>query len=548
MNRVEGLASLQGRGEQRKPRFASRLEVPKLGSPALAPSAQGTTRYTGAPAVRQDNRGQELAQALGVAARYMERKDQINKQQFEARKPAYVQQVIEDNGNGSITAAQIGEIVPEAVPSLRWRVSEAVGMDWGKEKAAQIALEIQNNEHLQHDTEARQEFIDQKREEFFAEAGNDNDFWHGGAMSAFQKTIGAWEHRWLEQTANYHKQLSISQFKDEVSEVFVAQGPEALLTLDQQWNESGPLHHTTRNQAVVEAIIDLASDQGPELLDHIPDRFLNRKTKEKIREAKKTMAAAEITRARQLSWLEGEERKMRQRDIQVKILNDLSENPAAIPHFSEYPDEPELWGWIETVASSGAIEPAESAHTSRSLERQILLAATLGDASPLGLGPGEFTQENLTQEIMYHPAINSADRVALIEKIPTLLEGHNIIRDEDVSNAFDTSVKPLIDNVLKSGPSEELENILRGRSLVAHSTRMYYTNIEEQLVDFMDENGRWPTGAEKRPMVRAAAEEVQDWIVKNGGIAGAVNRNKENTHFGRTPLQPNRRQQSMQEQ
>lgn len=548
MNKVEGLGSLQGRSEVRRPRFAQNLEVQRQQAPSLTPQAQGTNRYQGVQQASQDSRWGQLADALGVTSNYMARKEEDNESEWLARKPALIQQIKDDRGNGLITAAQVGEIFPEMVPSLRWRLAEAMGRDWGKERAQLIALEIENDEHLQYDTEARQEYITRRRSEYFEEAGGDNDFWHGGAMSSFNKAMETWDYRWLERTANYHKQLATTQFKDEVTEAYLHLGPQALLDIDQEWRESGPLHHTTRNEAVVEAVIELASTHGPQMLDHIPDRFLNRETKQKINEARNAIAAAEVTRMRNTVWMEEQQRKERQRGLQIGILQRLADDPRAIPHFSEFADEPELWGFIENVANAGAIEPGESAHTARSIERQILVAGTTGNSEILGIPQGEFNQETLTDAIMYHPGINARDRVALINKVPELMQGHNLIRDEDVRSIFDTAVQPLIQNVLSGGINETLKNLLQGQSLVAKATNMFYDNIEQHFMDYMDEHGRWPIGSQKRAIVREVSREVTDWITMAGGLEGlrdaAGSSQSSNPFEGRTPMsgQPRRSQ------
>lgn len=544
MNKVEGLASLQGRSGVRKPRFAQDLNTPTPQMPSLAPQAQGTNRYRGVPQGSQDDKMGQLADALGVAGATVAKREENKDREFMARKPAYIQQIREDRGNGLITAVQVGELFPEIPKSLQWRIAEAMGRDWGKERAQAIALEIENDENLQYNTGARQEYIEQRRADFFEEAGGDNDFWHGGAMSSFNKAMETWDHRWLERTANYHKQLSITQFKDEVTERFLHLGPQGLLDLDQEWSESGPLHHNTRNAAVVEAAIEIASEQGPEILDHIPDRFLNRQTKEKLREARAGIEQARIQGMKQAVWVEEQERKQEQRAIKVGILTRLGENPADVPSFAEYADHPELRGFIDSVIASGGVTGPESRRWMRSLRRQILVGASTGDFSHLGISGEDFNEEGLMERILYDPNMRPDDRIALMNEMDTLMDGITILRDPDVMRVFDTQVGPDISALLGDRSIQErLSRRLGGKSLGNEATRMYHEGVRDRVMDFMENEKRWPLGFEKYPMLQAAADEVGQWIAvtsRPGGTAVG------NDRTPRTPTQPRRAQEMMQ--
>lgn len=515
MNTVEGLGSLQGRGEQRRPRFAKELDVQSSQQPGLRPAAQGTNRYAGVPTAPDDRRLGQLAESLGVGANFLQQREADNEREWMARKPALMQQIREDRGNGYISAVQVGEMFPEMVPSMRWRIAEALGRDWGRTKAQEIALEIEGNERLQYDSEARAEYIEQRRQEFFKEAGGENDFWHGGAMNTFGRAMDTWDQRWMERTSNYHKQLNMSQFKDEVLDNFYAFGPQGLLDLDAEWKESGPLHHSTRNQLVVETLIEAAAEQGaPEVLDMIPDRFLNRDTKAMLQDAKSNIARAELQQMRDAVWIEETSRKREQRDMQVGWMQRVIEDPTDTPSRSELVHHPELIPFAESLSEGLMINKNQSRELSRNIRRQILMSATTGDMRHIGLHSELFNEEALLEYVANNPRLRPEDRMSLMNEMDSLMEGITIMRDPDVMRVYDTQVAQSINNLLSDRNINErlARRGLGGGSLNAQATALYHAEAQAAVLRFMDHEGRWPNGFEKYPLLQEAVNKTMDWV------------------------------------
>ena len=100
---------------------------------------------------------------------------------------------------------------PDLVPSMRMALAEAYGEKEGSDAFGKVVAEINTNENLRFNTDARNAFIAEKRKELFAGIGGDNDFYSSGFVSAFDKQVASWDLGWQRQTADH--QMSGSVFR-----------------------------------------------------------------------------------------------------------------------------------------------------------------------------------------------------------------------------------------------------------------------------------------------------------------------------------------------
>lgn len=518
-NTVGGLRSVQSlRPTYKNARAARPLVNTKGGGQGepLRPVATPVSRYQVPPAVPQDQRLAQLADALAQLspslARYGAQQQEALMKEQEMKLPAYIEQIKRDYGTGKITAAQVGEIFPEMVPTLRYRVAQAIGEEWGKERTNQVVEEILADENLRLNTEARQAYIERRRAELFSELGSDNEFYTAGALSAFDKALSAHELNWQRETAAYHIEMMKRQWQNEVAERFDKEGPDGLLALDAEWKVSGGLNNETRNALLVETIAQLAYERDdPSILDQIPTRFLNRESKAQIAEYKTRIENTRwsmYTRAVQMqNQAREEEIRNKKTEVLQRFYNGEPINPG------EYRTLPEVEDYVNQLITRPRVNLVESEANARRLRTRILEAASTGDLSHLGITSDLFNEDALITLIQEDPNLNPKDAIALINELPKLLEGISLLRDDDVRQQLSDRLRPHLDQLQASLPAT-LERALGGRSLYGEAMKFFQDDLRRSFLAYYEEKGTWPKGFEKRDLIEAAIRRTEEHIYR----------------------------------
>lgn len=483
---------------------------------ALRPAASPVSTYSAPAAIPQDRRLEQLADALsqlspslqrfGMAAAETKEKEQA------AKLPAYLEQIKRDRGTGSITAAQVGEIYPELVPTIRWRIAQALGEEAGAASFAPVIEEINADENLRFDSEARKAFIEQRRAELFGQIGGGNDFYDAGFVSAFDKAVSTWETGWQRQTAEKHMEVMGDQWKREAIEAYINGGPEAILKKDAEWAASGGLHHTTRNKVFLEAISEVAyREDNPALLDKIPQRFLNADSKLQVAKAK-----AQIEEHRKAQWrwniqmddyMRGEEIRGMKTEALDRFYKGEEVNPA------DYRKHPEVADYVTSLLNRPRVNPVASQARATSIRSEILMGATFGDYTRLGVTGDLFNQEGLIDLIQQDASLNGEDASKLIAEVPKLLEGVAILRDESVRQQLGDRLRPMLDSLNQSIPGT-VNKVVGGKSLYAIGMEAYQQELNRRFNAYYETNGAWPRGFEKQDMIDAALERAESRVLQ----------------------------------
>ena len=482
----------------------------------LRPVATPVSRYQVPPAAPQDQRLAQLADALAQLnpslARYGAQQQEALMKEQEMKLPAYIEQIKRDYGTGKITAAQVGEIFPEMVPTLRYRVAQAIGEEWGKERMNQVVEEILADENLRLNTEARKEYIERRRAELFSELGGDNEFYTAGAISAFDKALAAHELNWQRETAAYHIEMMKRQWQNEVVERFDKEGPDGLLALDAEWKVSGGLNNETRNALLVEAVAQLAYERDdPSILDRIPTRFLNRESKAQIAEYKTRIENTRWSLYTRAVQMQNQAREEEIRNKKTEVLQRFYNGEQIKP--GEYRHLPEVEDYVNQILTRPRVNPVESKANAGRLRTRILEAASTGDLSHLGITGDLFNEEALITLIQENPNLNPQDAVELINELPKLLEGISLLRDDDVRQQLNDRLRPHLDQLRASLPAT-LERALGGRSLYGEAMKFFQDDLRRSFLAYYEEKGTWPKGFEKRDLIEAALRRTEDHIYR----------------------------------
>lgn len=518
-NTVGGLRSVQSlRPTYKNDRAARPLVNTKGGGQgeSLRPVATPVSRYEAPPAAPQDQRLAQLADALAQLnpslARYgLQRQEALMREQ-EMKLPAYIEQIKRDYGTGKITAAQVGEIFPEMVPTLRYRVAQAIGEEWGREQMNKVVEEILADENLRLNTEARKQYVERRRAELFSELGGDNEFYTAGAVAAFDKTLAAHELNWQRETAAYHIEMMKRQWQNEVVERFDKEGPDGLLALDAEWKVSGGLNNETRNALLIETLAQVAYERDdPSILDRIPTRFLNRESKAAIAEYKAKIENFRWSMYTRAVQMQNQAREQEIRDKKTEVLQRFFNGEQIKP--GEYRHLPEVEDYVNQILTRPRVNPVVSEANARRLRTRILEAASTGDLSHLGITGDLFNEDGLITLIQESPDLNPKDAIDLINELPKLLEGISLLRDDDVRQQLSDRLRPHLDQLRASLPAT-LERALGGRSLYGEAMKFFQDELRRSFIAYYEEKGTWPKGFEKRDLIDAAIKRTEDQIYR----------------------------------
>ena len=477
---------------------------------ALRPQAAPVSRFE-AQADPANTRLGQLAEALSqinpTLKRWTEETSRGKEQEQAAKIPAYIEQIKKDNGSGLITATQVGEMFPETVPTIRWRIAQAMGEDAGRTAFEPVMAEINAREDLKYDTQAREAFLEEKKKELFASyGGKGNDFYDAGFIASFEKAKGTWDVNWQRETASKHLEVMGRQWQREAVDTLLGGGPQALEKLDAQWKQTGALHHQTRNDLLIKAVTETAyHSDDPALLDAIPERFLNRESKAAVAEAK-----VKIEEFRKAQWRFGHQLQQQQRedsirkgkaDILADHFNGRPVNPA------DYWRTPELAEYAMSMKDRPRVDGSTSAATFAQVRQGIIRAAMFGDPGAEGFSRGSFTEKGLTDAVLTNRGLNGDDAQRLIKEIPDLMKMGLSLNDPEIKTAMETRLAPTLAN-LESSTVGKINKTIGGRSLRSHVTTEFMDGLRRRYIAHYEETGALPTGYVRYEIIEKALVEA----------------------------------------
>lgn len=458
----------------------------------------------------------QLAAALGKAEPVLEqfREDWERRKTIEqlAKKSSYVEQVRNDINNGGVTAVQLGQQFPEMVPTVRYQVLEAKGERDGKTAIQPIISEMLSDENLRYNTGARAEYLKSKRAQIMQSLGGD-DFYKSGYLKAIDSELNQYENTLQRESAAMDLKILGEKFSTKVTEALMSQNPQAALeTLDLTWKTTNGLSNQSRNEIVFETAKRLAfTMDNDQLLDQLPERFLNAQRKAEIADTKIKVMQIRMQKVRDAKTIRDLERDEQTRTGKNQILQSLVSNQPIDPY--TYANNPELFEFALKTKDAPRLAEAVSVGNSQRVRTALLDSATAG-----GLD-----QNQLIDGVLANPNINPREKQKLIEEMPKLLEGRVSMQDERVKGAVTLRLDPML-KAIEQGPFSKLPALanLRGQTV-----NLFQQNIRNAFMSYYQQNGSFPTGGAIDEIVDkqiAAAETFANNQLKTAtmGRAGAT--------------------------
>lgn len=473
------------------------------------PRAQAVTEVAD-PA---SNAAAQLAQQLGAAGPLIDRLQQQNSRaviEAQAMKiEAYKEQFMADHEGGAVTAAQVRERFPETVPVIAARIAEGIGAEYGRKAIQGIVEEVMQNDELRLDSAKRNAYIAAKKAELLGGIEKGNDFYLNGFAKSANNEISQWENTWQRETAKYHQDVQANEFGEAVSQVLTSGGN--LEALDAEWKTSSSLNNLERNKIVVDAATKVAFEtQNTAILDKIPTRFLNNDTRKAIAQTKMQVQSHRMSMFRDAQYIQSVQRDQQLRAAKVGILETISSGKAVDPF--QYRNNPDAFDFALKIQNVGGLPAYQSAANAQTVRTEILNGSTLYSG---------LDQEAVTDAVLNNPNINPAEKKALIEEIPKLIEGRIALEDPMVKSALDLRINARL-KALENSTSSMVMSITQGRNLRSEVMKTFDAGLRQSFQTFYEDKKRWPTGADKQAIIdreTTKAEDLLERMTKPGGAA-----------------------------
>jgi hypothetical protein len=447
----------------------------------------------------------QLAEALGKAQPVL---DQFN-QDYERKKAqdallqnmkieSYKEQFQRDNKDGAVTAAQVKEKFPETVPVVAARVAESIGLDFGRKQINSVIDEINKDDTLRLDTNARNAFLAKKRAEIVGGLAKDNEFYSSGVIKAIDQELRGWENGWQRDTAAYHTKVQGEAFTNEVAQALAAGGD--LTEVDKRWGASSSLNNAERKKLVVDTVVAKAyAEDNPALLSKIPTVFLNDEYKKNLKQAELQIQQIRIGKVRDARFLEQSAREDATRGAKTDMISRVARGEQVDPGM--YRGDPEAFNYAMQLKDAGRLPDVQSASTATKVRSAILNGSTVGTLS----------QNQVIDQIMANPAMNPKEKQALIADVPKLMEGMLILKDEGVQSALSTRIDARL-KVLEGSTNSRIQSLITGGNLRAQAMQVFQQGLEGSFTAYFEDNKQWPTGKAKQDIIRTETEKAERLI------------------------------------
>ena len=447
----------------------------------------------------------QLAEALGKAQPVI---DQFN-QDYERKKAqdailqnmkvdAYKEQFQRDRTDGAVTAAQVKERFPETVPVVQARVAESIGLDFGKKQINSVIDEINKDDSLRLDTNARAAFLAKKRAEIVGGLAKDNEFYSSGVIKGIDQELRGWENGWQRDTATFHTKVQGEAFSNEIGQA-LKEGKD-LMEVDQKWASSSSLNIQERKKLAVDSVIAMAyAEDNPALLAKVPTLFLNAEHKKSLKQAEMQITQIRIGKVRDARFLEQSAREDATRGAKTDIVSRLAKGEQVDPGM--YRGDPVAFDYAMQMKDAGRLPDVQSVGNATKVRTAILNGSTVGTMS----------QNQVIDQIMTNPALNPKEKQKLIDDVPKLMEGMLILKDEGVQSALSTRIDARL-KVLEGSTNAKIQALITGGNLRAQAMQVFQQGLEGSFTAYFEDNKQWPTGKAKQDIIRTETEKAERLI------------------------------------
>ena len=457
-----------------------------------------------------------LAQSLGVASDNIEAyrlKEVAKKTALQEEKlDFYVSSVSNSIKEGDVTKAQIGELHPELVPSVMYKVQETVGKQRGRELLQPTIEQILANDNIRLDKNKLKATLDEAQNNILATTSEDNEFYIGGLATGMQGLIAQYEQNWSAERATFIKTKNTESFREDVGKLIkeVRSGSndtrsfeinsEALKSLDATFGKWYGLNPVERKEAIYEEFAQKALEFGDtSILDSIPNWALNNEIKTNRDKLKNTITSNNISLYNFQNSQRELARKETIRNEKVSVIQQFNDAEGGLSgkkiiELSNYysgQNLPELSEYVREFMNKTNVDEVTSKTTASDIRNTLSngLAMSRADAQDLILN-----ELNLTP----------ADKAKLLEDMDALLEDNYRINDKPVADVYADEVQGVIKTLRERDVFEFTKEGVDAQRRASRKFKIRYRALHQEWVN--EHDGQEPPASIKEALAYSAAE------------------------------------------
>jgi hypothetical protein len=457
-----------------------------------------------------------LAQSLGVASDNLEAyrlKEVAKKTALQEEKlDFYVSSVSNSIKEGDVTKAQIGELHPELVPSVMYKVQETVGKQKGRELLQPTIEQILANDNIRLDKNKLKATLDEAQNNILATTSEDNEFYIGGLATGMQSLIAQYEQNWSAERATFIKTKNTESFREDVGALIkeVRSGSndtrsfeinaEALKSLDDTFGKWYGLNPVERKEAIYEEFAQKALEFGDtSILDSIPNWALNNEIKTNRDKLKNTITSNNIS----LYNFQNSQRELARKETirteKVSVLQQFNDaegglsGPKIIELSNYYAAQnlPELSEYVREFLNKTNVDEVTSKTTASNIRNRLSNGPSMSRAT---------AQEVILDESNLTPA----DKAKLLEDMDSLLEDNYLINDKAVDDVYKEGVLGVIQTLRDRDAFPFTGEGVRAQSRASRKFKIRYRQSYREWVK--QNNGQEPPASVKEALAYEASE------------------------------------------
>ena len=457
-----------------------------------------------AEVIQSNSNAFRLAETLGSGTLQLQKREEeqtrLKTEEQQRKLPYYADLFKQDMPDGgAVTQAQVRARFPETVPVIAARIAEIMGGDEAKKHAALINEHILNDDTLKLDTVARTAYIAQQKQEYTAKyAGKGNDFFSSGYLASFENGMNQYQGQYAQATAQYHTKIQADSFSSKVEGLFYGNQEDMLTGLDEAWKTSSSLNNLDRNKIVIDTVTNMAFNANdPDMLDRIPNRFLNAESSNAIAVMKQRIASSRQANYNYQQSLNASEEKEALKRGKNDIVTAVAEGKPFNPNM--YSGNAELFQFAVLMRETPPVSTAESTSN-----KELFITRLLTD-STFNYSTG---QEAINNQVINNMSINPTDKAALIKEIPKLMEGYQALRDPVVTDMLGARINPRL-SALERSPSASIASLIEGRSLRTEITTAFNMSFMADMRAAYADTGSFPVGRAKQEILSKNIDKAE---------------------------------------
>lgn len=458
-----------------------------------------------------DTGAARLAASLGVTSAHLQNTQQNlqhaklkadeEEKQLQAEKiPFYAAQFKASHEDGSVGQAQLTGMFPDHHPIINAKIAQYLGAEQGRNVANQINDELINNSALNLDPVKRPAYVQQRMQEEFTKASQnnpDNDFYGAGFAQGSTEFMDRFNQQNQVENLKYKTDIQKKGFSTDIANNLLYKQGQNLESIDSSASTTTSLNNIERNDLVVKTAIETAFAHGDAgILNNVPDRFMNAESKNAFAEARIKIASYSWSQYAHKETLATDQLQKTVREGKTQIMQDMIDGkPMDIRGWAT--KSADLGVFAQQQANADKVPDSLSAQEALSFKTDAMTGATFGDGS---------SQEDLVNAIQSNTKMNNKDKVKLIGEVPHIQEGIRIVKDPSVLDAS-SQVSRNIQNAL-ANPMGKSQSMTGGVNVESTVVDGFNRDVRNRFNSYFEDHQKYPVGNAKDDIVDKAKENA----------------------------------------